>query len=182
LPTKYQLDDQRLRTWLLCHQTYDVIFKCEETVFNKFGLSTQKHAVLMALKYVKGPVTISEVAHWLERNQNGISTLIDRMVKDGLISKKRDRQDRRAVQLVMTKKGQEVLEKSTVAGWKLVRGTLTNFSDEDLRTMNSYMEKMREKALRYANPRQKIAEIETVETENMRQFLARANDYQEAEE
>jgi hypothetical protein len=54
VPVKFQFIDQRLQTWLLCHQTYDSVYKCEEAVFSKEGLSTQKHAVLMALKYIEG--------------------------------------------------------------------------------------------------------------------------------
>jgi len=39
MPVKFQFTDQRLQTWLLCHQTYDSVFKCEEAVFSKLGLT-----------------------------------------------------------------------------------------------------------------------------------------------
>ena len=117
MPVKFQFTDQRLKTWLLCHQTYDSVFKCEEAVFAKEGLTTQQHAVLIAIKYIDDPVTVSEVAHWLDRNPNGISMLVDRMVRDGLVKRTRGLRDRRAVRLSMTNKGKEILEQATMSGW-----------------------------------------------------------------
>ena len=172
MPVKFQFMDQKLQTWLLCHQTYDSVYKCEESVFTTFGLSTQKHAVMMALKYIEGPVTISELAHWLDRKQNGISTLVERMVKDGLISRKRDLPDRRAVRLVMTKKGKDLMEQSTFSGWKLVQEILSGLSDEELRTLNNILGKMRENAFEYLNPGKSLEEVKTDEAKNMPRFLA----------
>ena len=173
MPVKFQFMDQKLQTWLLCHQTYDSVYRCEEVVFAREGLSTQQHAVLMAIKYIEGPVTVSELAHWLERNQNGISTLVDRMDKDGLVSRKRDLPDRRSVRLVMTKKGKDILERATMSGWELIQEILSDLSDEDLRTLNGTLERMREKALGYLNPDKSLEEIKTDEVKNMPRFLAR---------
>jgi len=163
MPVNFQFMDQRLQTWPLCHHTYDSIYRCEEAVFAKKGLSTQQHAVLIAIKHIERPVTVSELAHWLERNQNGISTFVDRMVKDGLVSRKRDLPDRRSVQLVMTKKGKDLLEQATMSG----------LSADNLRMLDGILERMREKAFGYLNPDKSLEEIKTDEVKNMPRFLAR---------
>jgi len=173
MPVKFQFMDQRLQTWLLCHQTYDSVYRCEEALFASKGLSPQQHAALIAIKYIKGPVTGSELAHWLERNQNGISTLVDRMEKDGLVIRKRDLPDRRSVRLIMTKKGKDLLERATASGWELVQEILSCLSDEDLRTLNSILERMREKAFGYLNPGKSLEEIKIDKAKNMPRFLAR---------
>jgi DNA-binding MarR family transcriptional regulator len=54
--------------------------------FIQVGLTTRKHAVLFALRNLKSPVTVPDVARWLDCNPNGISMLVDRMVKDGLLT------------------------------------------------------------------------------------------------
>ncbi len=173
MPVKFQLSDQRLKTWLLCHQAYDSVFKCEEAVFAKEGLTTQQHAVLIAIKYIDDPVTVSEVAHWLDRNPNGISMLVDRMVRDGLVKRTRDLRDRRSVRLSMTNKGKEILEQATMSGWELVQEILSCLSDEDLRTFNSILERMREKAFEYLNPGESLEEVKTKESQDIPRFLAR---------
>jgi len=177
MPVKFQFMNQRLQTWILCHQTYNSVYKCEETVFAREGLSTQQHAVLMAIKYIKGPVTISELAHWLERNQNGISALVYRMEKDGLILRTRDLPDRRSVRLVMSEKGKNILEQSTISGWNLVQEILSGLSNEELITLNGMLERMREKAFGYLNPDKSIEEIKTDEARNMTSFMKRMSKY-----
>lgn len=176
MPVQFDFMDQRLQTWLMCHQTYDSVFKCEESVFSKFGLSTQKHAVMMALKYIEGPVTVTELANWLDRNQNGISALVERMVKDGLITRKRDLTDRRAARLVMTKKGRDLMEQATISGWKLVQDVLSGLSDEDLRALNNILGKMRSNAFEYLNPGKVMDTVKTDEAKNMPRFLARVKE------
>jgi len=173
MPVKFQFMDQRLQTWLLCHQVYDSIYRCEESVFAKEGISTQQHAVLIAIKYIEEPVTVSELAHWLERNQNGISMLVERMVKDGLISRKRDLSDRRSIRLVMTKKGKNILERATMSGWDLAQEILSSISDDDLHVLNGILERMRGKAFGYLNPGKSLEEVKTDEAKNMPRFLAR---------
>jgi len=63
MPVKFQFTDQRLKAWILHHQTYNLVFKCEEAVFAEAGLTTQKHAVLAAINYIDDPVTVTEVAY-----------------------------------------------------------------------------------------------------------------------
>lgn len=173
MPVKFQFMNQRHQVWLLCHQTYDSVYKCEETVFGREGLSTQQHAVLMAIKYIEGPVTVTELAHWLDRNQNGISALIYRMEKNGLIRRKRDLPDRRSARIVMTGKGRNIFERATVSGWNLVQEVLSGLSDEELITLNGMLERMREKAFYYLNPGKSLEEIKTDETKNMVGFMKR---------
>ena len=165
MPVKFQFTNQRLMTWLLFRQCYNSVFKCEDAVFAKAGLTTQKHAVLAAVNYIDNPVTVTEVAHWLDRNPNGISMLVDRMEKDGLVNRVRDLRDRRSVRLVMTRKGKDLFEQATIAGWELVQEILSHLSDEDIRTLNSLLDRMREKAFEYLNPGEVMEEIKTKRTQ-----------------
>jgi DNA-binding MarR family transcriptional regulator len=63
------------------------------------------------------PVTVTDVAHWLDRKTNVISMLIDRMVKDGLVTRVQDMSNRRSLRLKITPKG----EQTTLTGNKLTR-------------------------------------------------------------
>ena len=53
----------------------------------------------------------TEMAKLLDKNTNTISTLLDRMERNGLVKKDRDTQDRRMVFAIMTPKGQKRLAK-----------------------------------------------------------------------
>lgn len=175
MPVKFAFKEARLMTWLLCHQTFNLVSKCEDVMFAKAGTTTQQHAVLMAIKYINDPVKPTDVASWLDRNTNAITLIIDRMERDGLVKRVRDLRDRRSLRLIMTQKGEELLEQTTIPGWELVEEILSCLSEEELKTFNSIMEKVREKAFQYLYPGKSMEEIRTNEAEDMPRFLDRYN-------
>jgi len=85
VPVDFKFENPFMRLWLLLHQTYNSISKCEDNVFSKYGITTEQHAVLMAIHHIQGPVTPTEVGQWLDRNTNSISLIVERMVKLGLM-------------------------------------------------------------------------------------------------
>ena len=152
MAVKFKLDDPQLSAWLLLHQTYNMVVKIEDTVLARIGISNQKYAALIAMKYIEGPVTPSDIAHWLDRNTNTITTLVDRMEKNGLVKRQRNMHDRRSVRLVMTKKGKETLEAATKIGWQVVQDVLGELSEDELRRLSQMLEMVRCRAFDYLNP------------------------------
>ncbi len=67
MPVSFCLDNTYLKSWLLLHQAYNLVMRSENNVFNKYGISSEQHAVLMAIKYIKNPVTPTDVASQLAR-------------------------------------------------------------------------------------------------------------------
>jgi len=173
MPVKFLFDEPRLKAWLLCHQTYNLVLKCEDAVFAKVGLTTQQHAVLMAIKYIQNPVTPSDVAHWLDRNTNSISLIVDRMEKQGLVKRVRDLRDRRSLRLVMTRKGKESFDQATMIGWVLIQEILSGLTAEDLVTLSDLMERIRGKAFEHINPGKTIEEVKTDDAVLMPHFLSK---------
>jgi len=159
MPVRFTIENQLLKTWLLLHQTCNIMIKAEDAVFGKVGLTTQQNAVLHAMRYIKAPVTPSEAASWLDRNTNTITTLVDRMEKDGLVRRARDLKDRRSVRLQMTKKGEEVLAQSSKLGWQLVQETLVGLSEEEIQVLIKLLETIREKVFDNLYPGKVMEEV-----------------------
>lgn len=172
MPVKFLFDEPKHKAWLLCHQTYNLVLRCEDVVFAKVGLTTQQHAVLMAIRYIRNPVTPSDVAQWLDRNTNSISLIVDRMEKQGLVKRIRDLRDRRSLRLVMTRKGKEILDQATMIGWVLVQEILSGLTEEDLGTLSDLMERIRGKAFEHLNPGKAIEEVKTNDAALIPRFLA----------
>ncbi len=174
MPVKFGFSNPLLNAWLVLHQTYNLVSRCEDALFAKEGLTTQQHAVLISIKYINAPVTPTRIAHWLDRNPNSISMIVDRMEKDGLVKRViRGARDRRLVPLVMTDRGKEVLDHSTVSGWKLVERVLSYLPEDEMRTLASLLEKVRQGAFEYLSPGEIMEEIKVNEAKNMAPFLAR---------
>lgn len=177
MPVKFGFNNPYLLAWLLIHQAYNLVLRCENNVFSKYSLSAEQHSVLMAMKYIKSPVTPTAIAHWLDRNPNSISLIVERMAKAGLVKGTRDLRDRRSVRLVITKKGKEIHDKSTIAGWQLIQEILSTMKEEEIRTLIQLLGKVRDKSFEYLNPKTRLDEIKVNEDKNMTRFLQRVSKY-----
>lgn len=152
MPVKFTFSNPLMRTWLLIHQSHNLMTRSENTIFAKMGLTTRKHSVLLAIKNLKSPVTVTDVSHWLDRNSNGISMLVDRMVNDGLISRMRDMPDHRAVRLVITRKGENCFKDANRLTRQFFQDIFSEVSEEDLRKTSNILEKVRGRALDFLRP------------------------------
>ena len=173
---RFGFENPQLEAWLLLHQAHNLVSKCENMVFSQYGLSAEQHAVLLAIRHIKGPATPKDIARWLDRNPNGISVIINRMAKAGIVRATRDMRDRRSVRLVITRQGKEILDRATVAGWKLTQDILSSLKEEDLHNFIRLLELVREKSFECLNPGQVIEETK-VNEKNMARFLKKVAGY-----
>ncbi len=112
-------EDSVLRTFIPLVQTAHAILKYADThLYRKLRLSVVRFMVLQAL--ANGAMTPSKIAHWLDRNPNGISVLVDRMKRDGLVSAERNNKDRRVVSITLMDKGREVLSQAMPVAGEIV--------------------------------------------------------------
>ncbi|MFC2068302.1 MarR family winged helix-turn-helix transcriptional regulator [Chloroflexota bacterium] len=153
MPVKFTFNEPRLMAWLLCHQCYNLVSRCEEVTFANTQITPEQHAVLLAIKNNNGPVGPTSIAKWLDRSPNSISLMIQRMEKRGLVNQARDLPDLRSVRLVITKKGDKILEQATSRRWNLIQEILSDVSQDDLQTLIRLMELIRGKAFHYLKPK-----------------------------
>ncbi len=71
------------------------------------GMNLTRFGILEALLH-KGEMTHNEVARKILRTQGSISIAVDRLVKDGLVTRRRCDEDRRRVYLQLSAHGQAV--------------------------------------------------------------------------
>jgi DNA-binding MarR family transcriptional regulator len=149
-----------LKLWFLLHQVRDVIMAGEDQVFGEQKLTTERYLVLALTKLSDGRVRPADLARWLGRSPNSVSMLVDRMVKARLIRRVRSRGDRRALQLIVTSKGETALEPATVAGLDFIRKVMSPLSYEDKQTFAKLLEKTKHQAYQCLNHGIDIEEAE----------------------
>lgn len=177
MAVKFGFDNSLLRAWLLLHQTYNLIAKCEDRVFSKHGITTEQHNVLMAIEHIDDPVTPTEIGQWLDRNTNSISMIVARMVKAGLVKKTRDLHDGRSVRLTITRRGKKILDRVTVPGCWVATEMLSRLSEGDMRTLIKLLETVKDQAIEYLNPGESVEEIKRNEAKNMASFMKWMSEY-----
>ena len=81
------------------------------------GITPQQHQALLAIKGFPGRdrITIGELAERLQLRHHSAVGLTDRLVAEKLTARRRDSADRREVHLVLTARGESVLEKLSAA-------------------------------------------------------------------
>jgi len=147
-----------LRLWLLLRRVGDALALCQDSVFSKYGLTTEKFGVLTSIKS-RGPLRPTDLASILERSANSISMLVDRMVKAGLVRRTRDRKDRRVVTVSLTSKGETAVEPAVIAGWEFIHEILSPLSYDDQRAFAGMLETVNCELAGYLNPEMDKAEI-----------------------
>jgi MarR family 2-MHQ and catechol resistance regulon transcriptional repressor len=147
-----------MRLWLLLRRVGDALNVCQDSVFSKYGLTTEQFGVLASIKS-RGPLRPSELALILERSPNSMSMLVDRMVKAGLVRRTRDRKDRRVVTVSFTSKGEKAVEPGIPAGWEFIHKILSPLSYDDQRALASMLETVKCELAGYLNPEMDKTEI-----------------------
>jgi DNA-binding MarR family transcriptional regulator len=157
--------ERALRLWRQIYQTYTLLKRCEDETSEEFGLTTEQYAILVSISYIGEPARITDIARWLERSTNSISMIIDRMVKVGLVTRKRDRIDRRVVYVSMTSKGKVALKPVDVAILEVVLKILSPVSYEDQNTLLNLLGTVKYEMIKCINPRVDIKEVKKEELE-----------------
>jgi MarR family 2-MHQ and catechol resistance regulon transcriptional repressor len=147
-----------LRLWLLLRRVGDTLDLCQDSVFGKYGLTTEQFGVLASIKS-RGPLRPTDLALILERTPNSMSMLIDRMVKAGLVRRTRDRKDRRVVTVSLTSRGETAVEPAIPAGWEFIHQILSPLSYDDQRVFAGMLETVKCELAGYLNPEMDKSEI-----------------------
>jgi len=141
------------------HRARHMMALCEDSIFAEYGITNEQFMVLGTVRSNGGSLRPTDLAFFLERSQNAISMLVDRMVKAGLVRKTRDKRDRRVVRVTLTSKGANAVELAIPAQWNLTQKILSRLSQKDKRALASMLETVKCECLGYLNPEMDVAEI-----------------------
>ena len=130
--------------WVLFHNAQGLFLKCEENAyFREAGVSFQQFLVLQRIQQSDGPVKETDISRYIGRNLNSVTMILDRMVKLKLLTRARDKKDRRAVIVRITPLGKEKLEAGTQAGNLFLDRIMKSFSPEEIKASRHLLEKLR---------------------------------------
>ncbi|MBC7231109.1 MAG: MarR family transcriptional regulator [Actinobacteria bacterium] len=101
------------------------------------------HQVMLLLFIAeRGVVTAGEVARNLCVTQGVITRMADRLLEKGLISRSRDREDRRVVRLSLTPKGRRLAERVEKKRIEDMKAVLSNLSDAERESLLAVFRKI----------------------------------------
>jgi DNA-binding MarR family transcriptional regulator len=96
----------------------------------------QTYHVLRVLER-HGPLPTSAIGKRLFIAKQNMTTLIDKLMGDGLVERKNDADDRRVINIVITEKGIEFLKGIMLALKDIIKGNLSHLSDDDIGALHA---------------------------------------------
>ena len=133
-------------TFILFVQVARALQKYKDAYFyRKAGLSDVKFIALMT--FVRNPdaiVTPSEIAQWTQTEPHNVTTLVNRLKRDGLVRVERNENDRRCMNITLTDKGREVLNQAIPAAREIVNQVMSSISEDDAVLLEKLLRIMRQ--------------------------------------
>ena len=112
-------------------------------LFREYGLTSSQYNVLRILRGEGAPLPCLEIASRMVQVVPAITGLIDRLEKQGLVSRKRCEADRRVIYVELTPTARELLDHLDQPVSDLHRALLGHLSSTELKKLNSLLEKAR---------------------------------------
>ncbi len=140
-------NDTVLRTFILFVQTARAVLKYADINFHREArLSVIKFIVLKVLDVNSDSMTPSEIAEWTRTERHNITTLIDRLKQDGLVTAERNKRDKRSMNITLTDKGQEVLSQATPVAREIMHQVMLSIGEGDAALLEEPLRVLRQNA------------------------------------
>jgi DNA-binding MarR family transcriptional regulator len=123
-----RLTESELRAWqALLHAHHDVTEALDSELRADHGLSMATYDVLLRLARAPGrSLRMSELALRVMMSPSGLTRAVDRLVDQGLVRRKRSREDARVVLAQLTERGRQVLRKAASTHLRGIREHFTS--------------------------------------------------------
>ena len=134
--------NRALSTYIFFRSANKKIQKAVSRNLAEYGLSDSKFGVLRSLEDKKS-CNMSEIIPWVLVGNSGISGLVSRMKKEGLLDISNGKDDARERHVKLTKKGRETLDKSLTPHREFVADLMRSIlTDEEVEQAQKILMKL----------------------------------------
>lgn len=125
-------------------ETYNNVYEKSQEFFAEYGLTSQQYNVLSILHDAGTPLSTSDILKKMLEKNAGVSRLVDRLIVKDLVEKSVNPDDKRLIDVKLTKKGEALCNKVSDAlpGVDAVYG---NLADEEVEMLISLLSKIGKK-------------------------------------
>ncbi len=108
------------------------------------GISQSQYNILRILRGARpNAAKISEIADRMITRDPDVTRLVDRLIKQGLVRRERDSEDRRVVLVEITAKGLQMLSRLDEPAGKYTEGAMAGLNTQQLRTLDTLLNEVR---------------------------------------
>ncbi|GGA36030.1 MarR family winged helix-turn-helix transcriptional regulator [Paenibacillus physcomitrellae] len=107
----------------------------------ELGLTGPQFHMLIYI-YRKGPCKVSDLADALEVKPSAITVMLDRLVQNGFVERRHDKEDRRAVLVSLTECGNQAMEEGRKKSIRIVKWYLEKLELSEVESLVNIVEKL----------------------------------------
>jgi DNA-binding MarR family transcriptional regulator len=130
------------KTFINLVYTYNWISEQSKRFFEKEDITSQQFNILRILRGAGKPLSTLQIRQRMLDKMSDTSRIVDRLVKKGLVKKVICKSDRRLVDVSISDKGMELLQKLDQSEGEM-DAVLKNLSIEDAVVINGLLDKIR---------------------------------------
>ena len=124
--------------WVLLDNAHFAVSRARNLELSQYNLTKEQAQVLYVLLNNGGSATQTQISDFTMRQHHSVSTLVNRMIKDGLVNKEKDPVGKGSL-ICITKKGREKYRKVTKESMEMIFSSL---SPEEKEQLTRYLEQV----------------------------------------
>lgn len=130
-----------LKLFVVLSRARTAVARITEDDIARHGFSPGEFAILEALHH-RGPLLLGEVQRKILVSSGGVTYLVDRLVKQGLVERRDQPTDRRARYAALTRRGEQLMERIFPEHAEQVRRATRGLSVEEKREAIALLRKL----------------------------------------
>ena len=143
----FEFEENAMTTWAVMRSTWIAVNKAAELKLAKVGLTPEKAAVLWACKDYPGTLTPAEIARLVFRENQTIAGLLNRMEKEGLVTRVPKRKGHPFTEVKITSKGEKIAGPGIEVYKGLIKGLMSGVSVDEQKQLQKLLKVLRQKML-----------------------------------
>lgn len=136
--------DQDFNLWILLAQTRALLFSAGEEELSKWDISLMQGWTIFTIKAIGERATPAEIARWLGREPHTVSSLLSRMVSQGLVRKEKSLDKKNLVRIKLTEKGEQLYHEAI--GMQPMHEIISVLNADERQQLKLLLGKLRDKA------------------------------------
>jgi DNA-binding MarR family transcriptional regulator len=135
---------QSLRLWLrLLSCSTTVEKKARAMLIERFDTTLPRFDVMAGLDRAPNGLTMSELSKLLLVSNGNVTTIVSRLVDDGLVTRTQDKDDRRVLQVRLTSKGRRDFRIMAAEHENWIEQLLADLADSEINTLLAGLNRVR---------------------------------------
>lgn len=133
--------DAALSLWVKLVRANSTVAKKSAESIRKFGLTVSQFGVIETLGHL-GPMNVGSICQKQLMSGGNMTLILDNLEKNGLVKRMADANDRRALLIGLTEKGQELFDRIFIEHARDMEQIISVLSDDEIEQLSNLLKKL----------------------------------------